>query len=302
MSMRFIRNNKFIFFNLIALLFVKAVFSYSGTQFASLLDGIPLFAKGEIVSQTNALRSSLGLNQLKENPTLDSAAAQKLQDMINNQYFAHTSPAGVTPWHWIDINNYNYTYAGENLAIGFSTAKDTLNAWENSPTHRENLLNSKYKEIGVAVAPANIQGNSGFLVVQVFGTPSPVKTALRPTKPAATPLVTPANVAAATPRLQPAQTQQQSVPAVQSAEKTAQIEKPIAVNLAAPQPKLDKVSKVLDVSFIIYALAAFLVSLLLIMLYGLKKNLVIRTAVSFAVIVLALVVPVLHLSHVALII
>ncbi len=152
--MRFFRKNKFIFWNLIALIFIKAVFSYSGAQFASLLDSTPLFSREDIVSQTNALRSALKLNQLKENSVLDAAAAQKLQDMINNQYFAHTSPAGITPWHWIDISNYSYTYAGENLAIGFSTAKDTVDAWDKSPAHRDNLLNTKYKDIGVAVASA----------------------------------------------------------------------------------------------------------------------------------------------------
>jgi hypothetical protein len=299
--MRFLRNNKFIFWNLVALIFVKAAFSYSGVQFASLLDGVPLFAKEEIVSQTNNLRSSLGLNQLKENPTLDKAAAQKLQDMINNQYFAHTSPSGTTPWHWIDVNNYNYSYAGENLAIGFSTAKDTLDAWSKSPTHRENLINSKYREIGVAVAPAQIQGTNGFLVVQVFGTPIPVKTSTKIAKLSPTPVTIPVSVATATPQSQPAQTGL-TAPLVKSAEKSVQTEKPIAVNLAPSQPVLEKTSKVLNIGLIVYAFAALLVSLILMMIYGLKKTLVIRTATSFAVIVLALVVPVLHLSRVALII
>ena len=303
--MKLIRKNKFIFWNLIALVFVKAIFSYSGTQFASLLDGVPLFAKEEIVVQTNDLRSSLGLGQLKENPVLDNAAQQKLQDMIANNYFAHTSPTGVTPWHWIDINNYNYSYAGENLAIGFSTAQDTVSAWSKSPSHRENLVNPKYKDIGVAVAPAQIDGSSGFLVVQVFGTPAPVKVANKVTKPVTTPVPVVSPVAVATVAQQPqqtAQTEPQSSPLVKAAEKTIPQEKPIAINLTAPQPSMTKASNALNIGFILYAFALFLVSILFIIFYGLRRDLVIRTATSMAVVVLALAIPVLHLSRTALII
>src|SRR3989344_3536372 len=171
--MAFVKKNKFLFYNLVALIFVKAVFSYSGLQLANLVDGVIPFSKEDVIAQTNVFRQTLGLGGLKESLALDIAAAQKLQDMVQNQYFAHTSPLGVSPWHWIDINQYKYTYAGENLAIGFLTAKDAVDAWANSPTHRANLLNSNYKEIGIAVAPANIKNNQGFLVVQLFGTPKP---------------------------------------------------------------------------------------------------------------------------------
>src|SRR3989344_3501585 len=170
------KNNKFLFYNLIALVFIKAVFSYSGLQFANLIDSIAAFGKEDIIIQTNTLRQTLGLGGLRESVVLNIAAAQKLQDMIQNQYFAHTSPAGVSPWHWIEVNKYDYSRAGENLAIGFLTAKDTVDAWANSPSHRANLLNADYKEIGIAVAPAKIQNSQGYLVVQLFGTPRPAIT------------------------------------------------------------------------------------------------------------------------------
>ncbi|MBI2063783.1 MAG: hypothetical protein HYT65_02215 [Candidatus Yanofskybacteria bacterium] len=172
------KNNKFLFYNLIALVFIKAVFSYSGLQFANLMDGLAAFAKEDVIMQTNVLRQTLGLGGLKESTVLDIAAAQKLQDMLQNQYFAHTSPAGVSPWHWIEVNQYKYAYAGENLAIGFLTAKDTVDAWADSPSHRANLLNPNFREIGIAVAPAKIQDSQGFLVVQLFGTPRPTATAI----------------------------------------------------------------------------------------------------------------------------
>lgn len=294
--MNFFWKNKFVFWNLVALIFVKAVFSYSGLQFASIMGGAPIFAKEEIVSQTNAFREFLGLGDLKENTVLDQAASQKLQNMITNQYFAHTSPAGISPWHWIETNNYGYTYAGENLAIGFLTAKDTVDAWENSPSHRANLANPNFKEMGVAVAPAKIQNSEGFLVVQLFGTPKPAKPAVAVKKSSpspASPKVTPSGsplVHSPTPSA-----------SVQPAVKNAVIETPVSVTTAALTPKLAKVSKTLNTTLVIYSLLAFLASLVFLMFYGASKELVIRAAASLAMVILAVAIPVFQISRVALI-
>ena len=278
--------NKFVFWNLIALIFVKAVFSYSGLQFASILEGVPVFAKEEIVSQTNTLRSFLGLEKFKESAILDQAASQKLQYMISSQYFAHTSPSGISPWHLIEKNNYNYTYAGENLAIGFLTAKDTVNAWANSPSHRQNLLNRNFKEMGVAVAPAKIQDSEGFLVVQLFGTPAPAKVAAA-AKPA--PSVSP-----------PAYSPTPSVSA-QPAQKSTAKETPVSVTVAATTPTINKISRTFNAALILYSLLAFLVSLVFVAFVGIQKGLVIRTAASFTIMLLAVAVPVIQISRTALI-
>jgi hypothetical protein len=291
--MRLLWKNKFIFWNLVALIFVKAVFSYSGLQLAS-ITGVSVFAKEDIVLQTNTFRKFLGLGDLKENSALDQAASQKLQDMISSQYFAHTSPLGTSPWHWFDTNSYNYTYAGENLAIGFLTAKDTVDAWENSPSHRANLANPNFKEIGVAVAPAKIQNNEGFLVVQLFGTPQPTKAAIA--KPSPTP---------SAPKVSPTGTPVVQSPkplaTVQSAEKSVDQETPVSVPVTATTPGLNKVSKTLNSVFVLYALAVFLASAVLMMFVGARKELVIKTAASFALVVLAVAVPVIHISRTALI-
>ena len=54
---------------------------------------------------------------LAKSDMLQEAAEKKAQDMIENNYFAHTSPQGKTPWHWVEESGYDYRYAGENLAI-----------------------------------------------------------------------------------------------------------------------------------------------------------------------------------------
>jgi hypothetical protein len=77
-----------------------------------------------IIDLTNQTRRSLDLPELKTNTKLMSAAQAKAEDMFLNGYFAHTSPTGVTPWYWFEVNGYDYRSAGENLAAHFHEAED----------------------------------------------------------------------------------------------------------------------------------------------------------------------------------
>jgi hypothetical protein len=125
--------------------------------------------KSALIDFVNQDREALGLNTLSENKKLDQAALLKAQNMVQNQYFSHISPTGVTPWYWFSEVNYDYNYAGENLAIGFLDSKEVYIAWLNSSSHKENLLNPKYKEIGIAVLEG-FGSNDTIVVVQLFGT------------------------------------------------------------------------------------------------------------------------------------
>jgi len=118
---------------------------------------------------TNQVRQEFNLNPLTDNKKLDQAAMMKAENMIQNNYFNHTSPSGVTPWHWFAEAGYDYKYAGENLAIGFFESEEVFRAWMNSPTHKENLVNPNYKETGIAVL-RGFGGNNAIVVVQLFGT------------------------------------------------------------------------------------------------------------------------------------
>jgi len=124
-----------------------------------------------LVLLTNEDRAVNKIDSLVQNPILEKAAKLKIEDMINNQYFAHTSPDGKNSWYWFDKVNYKYQYAGENLAIDFYDTKKVSKAWMDSPTHRKNILNSKYTEIGVAVGSGKYEGRTVSFVVQMFGTP-----------------------------------------------------------------------------------------------------------------------------------
>lgn len=125
----------------------------------------------KVLSQTNEQRQKLGLSLLKYNSVLSQSAAAKAQDMFTNNYWAHNSPQGKSPWDFFKSAGYKYSIAGENLAKDFYDTDDLLKAWMNSPTHRDNIINAKYQEIGIAVVNGILNGVKTTLVVQHFGTP-----------------------------------------------------------------------------------------------------------------------------------
>ncbi|OGD92464.1 hypothetical protein A2697_02925 [Candidatus Curtissbacteria bacterium RIFCSPHIGHO2_01_FULL_41_44] len=132
--------------------------------------GTASFGAEQIIEMTNARRSANGLPPLSFNGNLAAAAAAKAQDMFANDYWAHISPAGKTPWSFISSAGYRYVFAGENLARDYSDPGAVVNAWMNSSSHRANVLDKNFKEIGVAVASGRLGGREGTLVVQMFGT------------------------------------------------------------------------------------------------------------------------------------
>ena len=126
---------------------------------------------GEIISLTNNSRTEAGLHRLLVNEELIEAARGKANDMFEFQYFDHNSPSGLTPWDFIKSTGYDYRYAGENLAIDFVTATSAHRALMESSSHRENILNSNYTEIGVAAIEGIFNGNKSIIIVEEFGAP-----------------------------------------------------------------------------------------------------------------------------------
>ena len=122
-----------------------------------------------LLEYTNQRRASIGLNDLKLNPTLSNAAYKKANDMFKVDYWAHVSPLGTKPWDFILGEGYDYIYAGENLAKNFSSSRDVVDAWYESPSHRENLLSPNYDDIGFAVVNGTLDGYETTIVVQMFG-------------------------------------------------------------------------------------------------------------------------------------
>src|SRR3989344_6790127 len=95
-----------------------------------------LIAPGVLVQDANESRQTEGLGTLTTNPLLEQATAMTANDMAAKGYFAHTSPEGLTPWHWIIQAGYLFERAGEKLAVNFNGSEDVVRAWMNSPLHR----------------------------------------------------------------------------------------------------------------------------------------------------------------------
>jgi uncharacterized protein YkwD len=133
--------------------------------------------KATLENFANQTRLSIGLPALVKNAKLEQAAQMKAENMVANNYFAHTSPSGIAPWFWFSKSGYNYKYAGENLAVGFYESEEVYIAWLNSASHKANIINPKYTEVGTAVL-GGFGPNNAIIVVQEFG--SPVKPVVKP--------------------------------------------------------------------------------------------------------------------------
>lgn len=159
-----------------SLFFIIGLFIFLGSVIGNVQNTYPQvlgitanISTQDLLTFTNQKRQESGLKPLVMNSQLAQAAEQKATHMFANNYWAHVAPDGTTPWFFIKNSGYEYLYAGENLARGFTTASDVVNAWMNSPTHRENMLSSNYDEVGFAIQTGTLTGSETILVVQELG-------------------------------------------------------------------------------------------------------------------------------------
>jgi len=151
------------------LILFQAVINFSPKIGGAILGYAASISRDEVVRLTNLKRAEAGLSPFSINSSLNNAAYAKGADMINKDYWAHVAPDGTQPWAFFNSVGYKYRYAGENLARDFSNANDAVTAWMNSPTHRDNILNPKYKEIGIGIIDGDLAGSDTTVIVQFFG-------------------------------------------------------------------------------------------------------------------------------------
>lgn len=103
----------------------------------------------QVVDLVNKERVANGLKPLSVDWEVARVAEHKSQDMLNKNYFSHTSPTYGSPFDMLKNYGIKYRSAGENIAKGQRSAQEVVNAWMNSSGHRANILNSSYTHIGV---------------------------------------------------------------------------------------------------------------------------------------------------------
>lgn len=150
--------------------FFQLALGWASYSYPQILGYASVIKTEEIINLTNKMRQENGLAPVQLDSKLTAAAAQKASDMFARDYWAHVSPVGTQPWYFITEAGYSYRYAGENLARDFSDSNSIVKAWIASPTHRENLLNPRYQDMGLAIVDGKLGGRETTLVVQMFGT------------------------------------------------------------------------------------------------------------------------------------
>lgn len=158
--------------SLIIFLFLIVIFQSGLSLFTYLKPGVLGFATNihpeTLLEHTNMQREEYGLKPLVLNQQLIEAAREKATAMFTFNCWAHRCN-GKNPWWFFQNAGYDYLYAGENLARDFGDSQSVVEAWMNSPTHRDNILNSKYEEIGFGVVDGILDDEETTLVVQLFG-------------------------------------------------------------------------------------------------------------------------------------
>ncbi len=119
----------------------------------------------EVVRLINVERTKNGLPTLSSNWQAARVARIKSQDMINNNYFSHTSPIYGSPFKMLESYGLRFSAAAENIAYGQRTAQEVVNSWMNSPGHRANILSRSYTQTGVGVAK---KANGTLYFTQMF--------------------------------------------------------------------------------------------------------------------------------------
>jgi hypothetical protein len=107
----------------------------------------------------NQQRAAKGVGPLVENAALSTASAGYSQRMVSQGFFAHESPDGGTLVDRLTAVGYLGGDAawvvGENIGWGqasLATPRSMVDAWMNSPGHRENLLSADYSQVGLGLA------------------------------------------------------------------------------------------------------------------------------------------------------
>lgn len=118
----------------------------------------------EVFEMINNNRKENGLQELKPSIELQKCAEIKAKDIVEKQYFSHYSPTYGTPFDLMKQQGISYSIAGENLA-GNINSKNAVEAWMNSDSHRENILEERFKYTGIAILDSKVYGK---VFVQMF--------------------------------------------------------------------------------------------------------------------------------------
>jgi uncharacterized protein YkwD len=115
-------------------------------------------------------RSFAPVGTVRLSQTLDSVALGHATDMARNNYFEHEDLGGHSPADRVRAMGYPEKLVGENIAYGPETAEEVVQGWLDSPGHCENIMDPRFAEMGIAVAPGE-SSRHGLYWVQLLVAP-----------------------------------------------------------------------------------------------------------------------------------
>ncbi len=107
--------------------------------------------EAQAFSLLNAERKRRGKSALRVDPRATVVARAHSKDMCVRGFFDHRSPEGLAPWDRLRAGKVRFSGAGENIAVGYTTAAGVHRGWMKSPGHRQNRMNGSYTRIGIGV-------------------------------------------------------------------------------------------------------------------------------------------------------
>lgn len=130
----------------------------------------PERVRAEMLAEVNALRRKAGAPELRMNAALQKAAQAHAQDMLDRGFFAHKSPSNTTVRERATKAGYKWRNIGENIAEGQRSVDEVVQTWWDSPGHRRNMLEPKFREIGIGLVTGKTRdGEYRVIWVQNFG-------------------------------------------------------------------------------------------------------------------------------------
>lgn len=110
-----------------------------------------------VVCLINQQRTSRGLPRLHANGKLNRSAQRWTRTMVRRHIFTH----GTRFWTRISAVGFNWSAAGENIAVGFTTPGQVVKGWMASTGHCQNILAPTFTQVGTGVLNSGIGGWGG---------------------------------------------------------------------------------------------------------------------------------------------
>ena len=114
-------------------------------------------AETQMLTLVNRARAENGLEPVAVDPTIRDVARAYSTTMFQQGFFAHIDQNGATPFDRMRAGGATFRAAGENLALA-PTVQIAHDGLMNSPGHRANILNPRYRRIGIGVADGGMHG------------------------------------------------------------------------------------------------------------------------------------------------